>query len=120
MQAPSPNWDGQAAHRCGLSVVESIALSAAERAAERLSGVHAQRAIAAVRETGVVVLEDAVDEAALDALHERLLTDTHALVAARDRGDSIPGWKRGHLQKNPRTIRPISFATSLPIPLSYR
>ena len=106
---PSPNWDGQAAHRCGLSVVESIALSAAERAAERLSGVHAQRAIAAVRETGVVVLEDAVDEAALDALHERLLTDTHALVAARDRGDSIPGWKRGHLHQKPPHHPPYIF-----------
>jgi len=90
-------------------VVEFIALSAAERAAERLSDEHAQRAIAAVREAGVVVLKDAVDEAALDALHERLLTDTHALVAARDRGDSIPGWKRGHLQQKPPHHPPYIF-----------
>ncbi|MEE2726044.1 MAG: phytanoyl-CoA dioxygenase family protein [Candidatus Latescibacterota bacterium] len=109
MQAPSPNWDGQAVHRYDLSVVESIVLSAAERSAERLSVEHAQRAIAAVREAGVVVLEDAVDEAALDALHERLLTDTHALVAARDRGDSIPGWKRGHLQQKPPHHPPYIF-----------
>ena len=109
MRAPSPNWDGQAVHRCDLSVVESIVLSAAERSVERLSDEHAQRAIAAVREAGVVVLEDAVDEAALDALHERLLTDTHALVAARDRGDSIPGWKRGHLQQKPPHHPPYIF-----------
>lgn len=97
MRAPSPNWDGQAVHRCDLSVVESIVLSAAERSAERLSDEHAQRAIAAVREAGVVVL------------HERLLTDTHALVAARDRGDSIPGWKCGHLQQKPPHHPPYIF-----------
>ena len=55
------------------------------------------------------MLENAVDEAALDALHERLLTDTHALVAARDRGDSIPGWKRGHLQQKPPHHPPYIF-----------
>jgi hypothetical protein len=90
-------------------MLESIAISAAERADGCLSDAHAQQAIAAVREQGVVVLEHAVDEAALDALHERLLADTHALVAARDRGDSISGWKRGHLQQKPPHHPPYIF-----------
>ena len=86
-----------------------IAISAKERATERLTEQHVNQAAAAIEQVGYAILEQAVDHTHLDNLHEKMLADTHELIAARDRGDHISGWKRGHLQQKPPHHAPYIF-----------
>ena len=86
-----------------------ITISAAERAVERLTDQHIQQAAQALAKEGFVVLNQAVAHSHLDILHEQMLTDTHTLVAARDRGEEISGWKYGHLQQKPPHHKPYIF-----------
>lgn len=68
------------------------------------------QAVSAVRLDGYVVLENAVEPSCLDLLRERMTADTHQLLSARSRGESISGWKRGHLQQKPPHHPPFLFA----------
>jgi hypothetical protein len=87
----------------------NIVPSAAERAAGCLSGAKVAAAAAAVCEQGFVVLEDVVGHDSLDALSEKLIEDTKALVRARDSGRKVSGWMRGHLQQRPPPAAPYIF-----------
>ena len=86
-----------------------IAISAAERAVERLTDQHVQQAAQTLAKEGFVVLNQAVAHSHLDILHEQMLIDTHTLVGARDRGEEISGWKYGHLQQKPPHQKPYIF-----------
>ena len=95
-----------------------IAVSAIERANGRLTDAQIARAVRAVAERGYVIVEDAVDHIALDALHEKMLADTRELVTARDRGVNISGWKHGHLQQKPPHHPPYIFRTVVANPFA--
>jgi len=86
-----------------------IATTADEHSTENLTEEHLTQAAQALSTQGFVVLEQVVSHAHLDALHEKMLADTHELIAARDRGDHISGWKRGHLQQKPPHHAPYIF-----------
>ena len=90
---------------------QRIAVSSAQRATGRLTDTQTARAVHAVAEQGYVIVEDAVDPTALDLLHEKMLADTHELVTARDRGEDVSGWKRGHIQQKPPHHPPYVFRT---------
>ena len=86
-----------------------IEISAAERAAERLTERHISQAAQAIEQKGFVVLAQAIAHDHLDILYEKMLADTRELITASDRGEEISGWKRGHLQQKPPHHAPYIF-----------
>lgn len=88
----------------------TIDVSDAERAAGQLSAEGVATAVEALRVDGFVVLEDVVDPAHLDALHERMLADLAELQA---RPDAPYNWNAGNLQQDPPPFPPYLFADVL-------
>ena len=84
-----------------------------DRAAGRLSGDSLRAAVDAVRSDGFVVLNDVVDPAHLDILHERMIDDLDAL---RARPDAPYNWNAGNLQQDPPPFPPYLFSDVLQNP----
>ena len=84
----------------------TISLSDEDRAAGRLVGTNVRAAVDALRVDGLVLLEDVVDPAHLDVLHERMIAD---LDAVRDRPDVPYNWNTGNLQQDPPPFPPYLF-----------
>jgi hypothetical protein len=84
----------------------TIGLTPEDRAAGRLLGGSLRTAVDALRTDGLVLLEDAVDPAHLDVLHERILADIDDL---RGRPDAPYNWNVGNLQQNPPPFPPYLF-----------
>ena len=78
--------------------------------AEVESGVmtpeHLRAAVNALREDGFVVLNDVVDTAHLDILHERMMEDLQILQA---RKDAPFNWNIGNIQQDPPPFPPYLF-----------
>jgi hypothetical protein len=88
----------------------TIDLSADDRAAGRLSGENLLTAVDALRHDGYVVLNDVVDPAHLDLLHEQMIADLDALQA---RPDAPYNWNVGNLQQDPPPFPPYLFGDVL-------
>jgi hypothetical protein len=88
----------------------TIDLSDDDRAAGRLSGENLLAAVDALRHDGYVVLNDVVDPAHLDILHERMIADLDALQA---RADAPYNWNVGNLQQDPPPFPPYLFGDVL-------
>ena len=84
----------------------TIDVSEAARAAGRLAGEELRAAVDALRTDGFVVLNDVVDPAHLDILHERMISDLEALQA---RPDAPYNWNAGNLQQDPPPFPPYLF-----------
>ena len=84
--------------------------TAEDRAAGRLLDGSLRTAVDTLRTDGLVLLDDVVDPAHLDVLHERILADIHALQA---RPDAPYNWHVGNLQQNPPPFPPYLFADVL-------
>ena len=91
----------------------TIDVSDDDRAAGRLSGDSLRSAVDAVRSDGFVVLNDVVDPAHLDILHERMIDDLDAL---RARPDAPYNWNAGNLQQDPPPFPPYLFSDVLQNP----
>ena len=78
--------------------------------AEIESGVmtpeHLRAAVAATRDDGFVVLNNVVDTAHLDILHERMLEDLELLQSRRD---APFNWNAGNIQQDPPPFPPYLF-----------
>ena len=82
----------------------------AERAAGTLFAENRQVAVDALRDDGVVVVNEVVAPAHLDVLHERLIADLDVLQA---RPDAPYNWNAGNLQQDPPPFPPYLFADVL-------
>ena len=88
----------------------AIDLTDEDRAAGRLVGDRLRTAVDALRTDGLVLLNDVVDPAHLDVLHERMVADLDAL---RARPDVPYNWNAGNLQQDPPPFPPYLFADVL-------
>jgi hypothetical protein len=88
----------------------TIDVPAEARAAGQLFGEELRVAVAALRHDGFVVLNDVIDPAHLDVLHERMIGDLDALRARRD---TPYNWNAGNLQHDPPPFPPYLFADVL-------
>ena len=88
----------------------TIDVSEDARAAGRLTGEELLAAVDALRNDGFVVLNDVVDPAHLDLLHERMIADLDAL---QSRPDAPYNWNAGNLQQDPPPFPPYLFADIL-------
>jgi hypothetical protein len=77
-----------------------------DRAAGRLLDDRLRAAVEGLRTDGLVLLNDVVDLAHLDVLHERMIAD---LDAMRARPDVPYNWTPGNLQQNPPPFPPYLF-----------
>ena len=84
----------------------ALNLTDQERASSRLLGDNLRAAVDALRTDGLVLLNDVVDPAHLDVLHERMIAD---LDAVRDRPDVPYNWNTGNLQQDPPPFPPYLF-----------
>ena len=84
----------------------AIDLTDQERAASQLLGDNLRAAVGGLRTDGLVLLNDVVDPAHLDVLHERMIAD---LDAVRDRPDVPYNWNAGNLQQDPPPFPPYLF-----------
>ena len=100
----------------GGSVVE-IQPTPDERAAERLTPESLARAVAALREDGIVLVQDAVDLGHVAVLRERMLADVEAAVQRR--GAQF-NWTRGNLQQDPPAEPPYLFRDVLANPFAVQ
>ena len=88
----------------------TIDLAPEDRAAGQLLGDRLRTALDALRIDGLVLLNDVVDPAHLDVLHERMIGD---LDAFRARPDAPYNWNSGNLQQDPPPFPPYLFADVL-------
>jgi len=88
----------------------TIDVSSDARAAGRLPAEQLRAAVDALRDDGFVVLNDVVDPAHLDILHERMIDDLGAL---RARPDTPYNWNSGNLQQDPPPFPPYLFGDIL-------
>jgi len=88
----------------------TIDVSEDDRAAGGLTGEALRIAVEALRTDGFVVLNDVVDPAHLDVLHERITADIAALQA---RPDAPYNWNPGNLQQDPPPFPPYLFSDVL-------
>ena len=88
----------------------AIDLTDEDRAAGRLLGDGLRAAVDALRTDGLVLLNDVVDPAHLDVLHERMTADLDAL---RARPDAPYNWNAGNLQQDPPPFPPYLFSDVL-------
>ena len=88
----------------------------AERHAGRLSGVHLEQALAAMRSDGLLILRQIIDHAPLDVLKTRMDRDSLELLAFCDSRGGNPR-DRGHLQQGPPPFVPYVFADYVANPL---
>ncbi len=90
--------------------------SPAERRRGTLSGANRKRVLAAMRSDGVLVIDQIVDHAPLDALKVRMDRDSLDLLAFCESVGGNPR-DRGHLQQGPPPIAPYVFASYVANPL---
>ncbi len=90
--------------------------TAAERDRGTWSAAHRKRLLAAMERDGVLVLDQIVDHAPLDALKQRMDRDSVDLLAFCERVGGNPR-DRGHLQQGPPPFRPYVFAEYVANPL---
>ena len=88
----------------------TIDLTPEDRTAGQLLGNNLRIALDALRTDGLVLLNDVVDPAHLDVLHERMVDD---LDAFRARPDAPYNWNTGNLQQDPPPFPPYLFADVL-------
>ena len=88
----------------------TIDLMPEDRAAGQVLGDGLRTAVDALRADGLVLLNDVVDPAHLDVLHERMIDD---LDAFRSRPDVPYNWNTGNLQQDPPPFPPYLFADIL-------
>ncbi|GAA3625362.1 phytanoyl-CoA dioxygenase family protein [Microlunatus ginsengisoli] len=88
----------------------TIQLDDRERSNRTLSAENVRTSVRALREDGFVLLEDVVDAAHLDVLHERMIADIDAF---RGRPDAPYNWNVGNLQQDPPPFPPYLFADVL-------
>ncbi len=88
----------------------AIDVSEDDRAVGRLTGGQLRAAVDALRSDGFVVLNDVVDPAHLNILHERMIADLDALKA---RPDAPYNWNAGNLQQDPPPFPPYLFGDVL-------
>lgn len=88
----------------------TIDLTEEDRAAGRLMGDSLRKAVEALRTDGFVVLNDIVDPAHLDVLHERIVAD---IDAVQSRPDAPYNWHAGNLQQDPPPFPPYLFSDVL-------
>lgn len=88
----------------------SIAVTADEVAAKRLTPEHEQAAVDAIRTEGYVIVEDVISLDHLDALHDRLIADIPAYQA---RADKPFNWHPGNIQFEPPRDPHVLFADVL-------
>ena len=83
-----------------------IDVTADEVASGVMTAEHVATAVEALRTDGFVILNDIVDTAHLDVLHERMLAD---LVALQERPDAPYNWHPGNVQQDPPPFPPYLF-----------
>ncbi|CAN5646293.1 hypothetical protein BH11ARM2_BH11ARM2_11520 [soil metagenome] len=72
----------------------------------KLSPENLAKAVEAIREDGIVVLENAVDPAHIEALRDRMFTDLDSFL---NRKDAPFNWNRGNVQQDPPPFEPFLF-----------
>lgn len=77
-----------------------------EVASRRLKAEHLQLAVQAIRRDGFVVLNQVVDPAHLEVLHDKILKDVAVLKA---RKDAPYNWNKGNIQQDPPPFPPYLF-----------
>lgn len=85
----------------------NINVDAAELTADGMAMPKVEQAVDAIREDGFVILENAVSHKHLDILHDKMLEDSHELIAADKWGGA--GRVPGHLQQGAPPIAPYIF-----------
>jgi hypothetical protein len=86
--------------------LEAISPTPTEVEAGTITREHRERAIAALREDGIVLLHNAVKLAHLERLRERMLADLDAILA---RPDAPYNFNRGNVQQDPPPFPPYLF-----------
>ena len=86
-----------------------IAPSAVERRRGTLSATHRRQLLAAMQRDGVLVLDQVIEHAPLDALKTRMDRDSMELLAFCESVGGNPR-DRGHLQQGPPPFVPYVFA----------
>lgn len=84
----------------------SLAITPEEVASGVMSDAHREAAVQAIREDGVVVLENVVDLEHLAVLRDKMITDVDALLARPNRPFN---WNAGNLQQMPPPLPPYLF-----------
>ena len=84
-----------------------ITVQPEELAAGKLTAVHVEQALKAIRVDGYVVLENVVSHTHLDILRERMDADSQILINAEKWGGA--GRLVGHLQQGPPPYAPYMF-----------
>src|SRR5580765_6767360 len=85
----------------------SIDFSDAERATGQPTAEHLQACVEAIRTDGFVILNDLIDPAHLDVLHERIVADVELL---KQRPDAPYNWHPGNVQQDPPPFAEYLFA----------
>ena len=81
-----------------------VTLQSQELAKGKMSQIHVDRAVEAIRTDGYVILENVVDHGHLDILRERMDEDSQKLIDAEKWGGA--GHLKGHLQQGPPPFAP--------------
>src|SRR6188472_2797704 len=84
----------------------SIDVTGDEVASGVMTAEHVAVAVEALRTDGFVIVNDIVDPAHLDVLHERMLSD---LVELQQRPDAPYNWHAGNVQQDPPPFPPYLF-----------
>ena len=84
-----------------------VTLQSQELAKGKMSQIHVDRAVEAIRTDGYVILENVVDHGHLDILRERMDEDSQKLIDAEKWGGA--GRLKGHLQQGPPPFAPYIF-----------
>ena len=84
-----------------------ITVQPQELASEKLTDVHVEQAVEALRVDGYVVLENIISHDHLDVLRERMDADAQILIKAEKWGGA--GGLKGHLQQGPPPFAPYIF-----------
>ncbi|RKU15195.1 hypothetical protein C6500_21115 [Candidatus Poribacteria bacterium] len=84
-----------------------ITVQPEELTAGKLTDVHVEQAITAIRVDGYVILENVINHDHLDILRERMDADSQILINAEKWGGA--GRLKGHLQQGPPPFAPYIF-----------
>ncbi|KAB5591235.1 Phytanoyl-CoA dioxygenase [Ceratobasidium theobromae] len=87
-----------ASQATSLPRIRSLTPSSSELAARKLGPTNVLRALEALNEDGIVMLENVVNEKHLDALNERMVPDAYTLQHMKD---SPYNYNRGNVQQDP-------------------
>jgi Phytanoyl-CoA dioxygenase (PhyH) len=84
----------------------ALDITPAEVESGALAPAHRDAAVSALREDGIVVLNDVIDTGHLETLRERMLADLRELLARRD---APFNWNVGNVQQDPPPFPPYLF-----------